>query len=109
MNRTARSIEELFPIIAYAKAGDLKSVKEWINAGSPLNLPQGKKTRRQSPLQIAIEKGFLTLVEVLLEGGADPAADEALAQAVLLGRTDIVRVLAACRTSDFVQNSCIFC
>jgi hypothetical protein len=27
----------------------------------PLDLPQGKKTRRSSPLQIAIEKGFLTL------------------------------------------------
>ena len=67
MNRTARSIEELFPIIAYARAGDLKNVKTWIDAGSPLNLPPGKKTKRQSPLQIAIEKGFLTLTEMLLE------------------------------------------
>lgn len=67
MNRTARSVEELFPIVAFARAGDLKSVKARIDAGSPLNLPTGKKTRRQSPLQIAIQSGFLTLTEMLLD------------------------------------------
>jgi len=95
MNRTARSVEELFPIIGYARAGDLKAVKEWIAAGSPLNLPPGKKTRRQSPLQIAIGQGFLTLVEMLLEGGADPEVDGALWHAVNHGRTDIARLLLA--------------
>jgi ankyrin repeat protein len=93
MNRTARSIEELFPIIAYARAGDLKNVKTWIDAGSPLNLPLGKKTKRQSPLQIAIEKGFLTLTEMLLDGGADPVSDTALRCAVNNGRADIVTLL----------------
>ena len=61
MNRTAKSVEELFPVIAYARAGDLKSVKTWIDAGEPLNMPIGKKTKHQSPLQVAIDKGFLTL------------------------------------------------
>jgi ankyrin repeat protein len=93
MNRTARSVEELFPIVAFARAGDLKSVKAWIDAGSPLNLPAGKKTRRQSPLQIAIQSGFLTLTEMLLEGGADATADQALYLAVNSGRTDIARLL----------------
>jgi hypothetical protein len=93
MNRTARSVEELFPIVAYARAGDLKSVQAWIDGGSPLNLPVGKKTRRQSPLQIAIQSGFLTLTEMLLDGGADANADEALHLAVNCGRTDIARML----------------
>jgi hypothetical protein len=31
-----------------------------ITKGNPIYLPPGKKTRRASPLQIAIEKGFLT-------------------------------------------------
>jgi ankyrin repeat protein len=65
-------------VIAYARAGDLKSVKAWIDSGGPLNLPPAKKTKRHSPLQIAIDKGFLTLVEMLLDGGADPEADDAL-------------------------------
>lgn len=93
MARTARSIEELFPVIAFSRAGDLKRVREWIEAGSPVNLPPGKKTRRQSPLQIAIDKGFLTLAEVLLDGGADPKADGALAMAVDRGRVDLARLL----------------
>jgi ankyrin repeat protein len=93
MNRSARSIEELFPVIAYARAGDLKSVKAWIDSGGPLNLPTGKKTKRQSPLQIAIDKGFLTLAEMLLEGGADPKADDALDWAVNCGRPDIAILL----------------
>jgi hypothetical protein len=46
-------------------------------------------------LQIAIEKGFLTLTEVLLDGGADPMAGNgnALSIAVHSKRTDIVRLL----------------
>jgi ankyrin repeat protein len=93
MTKSARSVEELFPIIAYARAGDLKSVKAWIDAGSPLNLPPGKKTRRQSPLQIAINNGFLTLTEMLLDGGSDPKSDDALRLAVSRGRIDIVQLL----------------
>ena len=93
MNRAAKSIEELFPVAAFARAGDLKSVKAWIDSGAPLNRPSGKKTKHQSPLQIAIDKGFLTLTEFLLDGGADPEADEALKLAVRRGRTDIAKLL----------------
>jgi hypothetical protein len=75
MPLVARSIEELFPLIEFCKKGNLKAVSDWIAKGNPLDLPSGKKTRRASPLQIAIEKGFLTLTEVLLNGGADPAAN----------------------------------
>src|SRR5260221_1936576 len=69
----ARSIEESFPLIEFCRNGNLKATSEWIAKGNPLDLPPGKKTRRASPLQIAIEKGFLTLTEVLLDAGAGPA------------------------------------
>ena len=75
MPPAARSVEQLFPLIEFCKNGDLKSVSEWITKGNPLDLPPGKKTRRASPLQIAIEKGFLTLTETLLNAGADPAGN----------------------------------
>jgi ankyrin repeat protein len=73
----------------------LKATSEWIAEHKPLDLPPGKKTRRSSPLQIAIEKGFLILTEVLLDGGADPLGSNgnALAVAVDRKRTDIVRLL----------------
>jgi hypothetical protein len=95
MPPAARSVEELFPLIEFCKNGDLKATSEWIAKGNPLDLPAGKKTRRASPLQIAIEKGFLTLTEILLDGGADPMANngEALPVAVHAKRIDIIRLL----------------
>lgn len=94
MPPAARSVEELFPLIEFCKNGDLKAVSDWIAKGNPLDLPPGKKPRRASPLQIAIEKGFLTLTEILLDGGADPASNgNALWIAVRAKRIDIVRLL----------------
>jgi hypothetical protein len=81
MPPVARSIEELFPLIEFCKNGDLKAVSDWIAKANPLDLPPRKKTRRAGPLQIAIEKGFLTLTEVLPNGGADPMANNGSASA----------------------------
>jgi hypothetical protein len=76
LSKAARSPEELFPLIEYCRAGNLKAVSEWIAAGHPIDPPQtGKRTRRRFPLEIAIEKGFLTLVETLLDGGSKPEAN----------------------------------
>lgn len=75
MAKAARSIEELFPLIEYCRAGKLKDVSEWIAAESPLEPPVTKRrSQRWTPLQIAIEKNFYSLAELLLEGGADPFA-----------------------------------
>jgi ankyrin repeat protein len=94
MPPAARSVEELFPLIEFCTAGDLKAVSDWIAKGNPLDLPAAKKTRRVSPLQIAIEKGFLTLTETLLDAGADPSNNgNALWIAVRAKRIDIVRLL----------------
>jgi hypothetical protein len=65
MPPAARSGEELFPLIEFCKNGGLKTVPDWIAKGNPLDLSPGKKTRRASPLQIAIGKGCrLILVSV---------------------------------------------
>ena len=69
--RAARSAEELFPLIEFCKNWDLRAVTDWIAKGNPLDLPPDKKTRRASPLQIAIEKELLTLTELLPDAGAD--------------------------------------
>lgn len=94
MAATARSIEELFPLIEYCQAENLREVSDWIAQGKPLDLPEGKRTRRSSPLQIAVEKGFLTLAEMLLDGGADPCANggNALWDAVNHRRSDLAEL-----------------
>jgi ankyrin repeat protein len=77
--RVARSWEELFPLLEYCRAGKLKEVGEWMAAGNPIDPPlNAKRTARRSPLQIAIEKGFYALAELLLEGGGDVAANKGI-------------------------------
>lgn len=97
MPTEAKSIEELFPLIEFCKAGNLSAVSKWITEGKPINLPSGKKSRRASPLQIAIEKGFLTLTEILLDAGANPSplnsGINALWHAVEKKRADIAALL----------------
>jgi len=94
MSKRAASIEELFPLMEACRAGDLEFVGAWIRAGKPLDPPEGKKSRRRSPLQVAIEKGFLTLAKTLLNAGADPLANgNALEFAVDCGRVDLARLL----------------
>ncbi|MEQ1853288.1 MAG: hypothetical protein ABMA01_17045, partial [Chthoniobacteraceae bacterium] len=79
----------------YCRAGKLKEVSEWIAAGHPIDPPQtAKRTRRRSPLEIAIEKGFYALAELLLEGGSDPAANgDILAFAVRHREVEIAKLL----------------
>lgn len=94
MPPAAKSVEELFPLIEFCKAGNLPAISNWIAQGNPLDPPPGKKTRRLTPLQIAIEKGFLTLTEILLNAGADPMVNgNALTHAINHKRADIIALL----------------
>ena len=96
--KQANTYEEIKPLIELCKAGKLFAVQEWIAAEKPVNLPGIKeKTRRKSPLEIAIECGFHSLVQVLLEGGA--AVEEPrynpLLHALWKRRLDFVELLVA--------------
>ena len=95
VGKAARSPEELFPLMEFCRTGKLKEVSEWIAKGNPLDPPQtSRRSRRQSPLQIAIQKGFYALAELLLEGGCDPMAyGNALADAVGHRDVEIARLL----------------
>lgn len=93
--KAARSPEELFPLVDLCRAGKLKEVGEWIAAGKPLDPPlNAKRSRRQSPLEIAIDKGFFALTELLLDGGCDPTANgNALCDAVRSDQPEIAKLL----------------
>src|SRR5437899_2154272 len=60
--------DDLKELCSLCRAGKLFAVQEWIRAGKRHQLPEGNFTT--SPLRVSIERGFHSLVEVLLQGGA---------------------------------------
>ena len=92
----ASTYDEIKPLIELCKAGRLFEVQEWISAGKPVNLPPPEKgTRRKSPLEVSIGRGFHSMVQVLLEGGADieDPRYSPLTDAILEKRLDLVKLL----------------
>jgi hypothetical protein len=89
--------EEIEPLVRLCKAGRLFEVQDWISAGKPVNLPPAHTIKRakQSPLQIAIDLGFYSLVQVLLEGGAslEDLRYPPLLQALHKRRLDLVQLI----------------
>jgi len=88
----------LAPLVELCKAGHLFEVQEWIAAGQPVNPPPipPKGNLAKSPLEISIERGFHSLVQVLLEGGAaqEPIGyDSPMNRALRARRFDIVQLL----------------
>lgn len=71
MKRT-ETYDEIKPLIDLCKAGKLFEIQGWIASGKPVNPPPSVSGyRRKSPLEVAMELGFHSLVKVLLAGGAD--------------------------------------
>jgi hypothetical protein len=70
--KRAKTYDEVRPLIELCKGGRLFDVQAWIAAGKPVNPPEPLQTghRKRSPLECAIDAGFHSLVQVLLEGGA---------------------------------------
>ena len=96
--KRAKTYEEIKPLIDLCNAGKLFDVQAWIAAGKPVNLPlpSDQRARKKPPLQIAIEKGFHSLVQVLLEGGAEieySSYENALLQALGKRRLDLIQLL----------------
>ena len=71
--KRAKTYEEIKPLIELCKIGKLFDVQAWIAAGKPLTppVPPEKGRRPRSPLEYAIDAGFHSLVQVLLEGGVE--------------------------------------
>jgi len=71
--KRAKTYDEIKPLIEMCKLGKLFDVQGWVAAGNPVNPPKPpeKGRRPRSPLQYAIDSGFHSLVQVLLEAGAE--------------------------------------
>lgn len=100
-----QTYEEILPLVEDCKAGRLFAVQDWIARGKPVNPPEAPASgrMRKRPLEYAIESGFHSLVEVLVDGGAvlqeiSPANELrfcALSAAVQQRRFDMVTSLVA--------------
>src|SRR5436190_7848165 len=95
--KRAKTIDELKPLLALCRAGRLFDVQEWVKSDKPVALPNGTggKLASQNPLRIAMDHGFHSLVQVLLEGGAPQHEGRynALEHAVTMRRPDIAALL----------------
>ena len=92
----ANSYDEIKPLVELCRAGRLFDVQDWIKSGRPVNPPPRKDWRQKGPLRWAIDLGFHSLVQVLLEGGAEIKDGErycALQHAVLEKRLDFIQLL----------------
>jgi Ankyrin repeats (3 copies) len=95
--KRAKVYDDIKPLIELCKAGRLFDVQAWIAAGKPINPPPPpeKGARKKCPLQMAVEKGFHSLVQVLLEGGSiiKDGSYNALGQALFSRRLDLIKLL----------------
>ncbi len=92
----AETYEDIKPLIDLCKAGKLFKVQEWIESGKPVNPPPSiSGYRRKSPLEVAMDLGFHSLIQVLLEGGAeiDESRYRPLNHALDERRLDLVKLL----------------
>ena len=93
----ASTLDELAPLVAMCREGKLFEVQEWIRQRRPVALPEdaGAKGASRNPLRIAIDCGFHSLVQVLLEAGAPQheRSYRALDHAVDLRRPDLAELL----------------
>ncbi len=97
MTNRVKTYDEITILIDLCRKGRLFEVQDWIARGNSVNPPAAKsgKGRRQNPLEIAIERGFHSLVQVLVESGAsmEEPRYSALLHALAKKRLDIVQLL----------------
>ncbi|MGB3398983.1 MAG: ankyrin repeat domain-containing protein [Candidatus Deferrimicrobiaceae bacterium] len=96
--KRAKDYDDIKPLIDLCKAGRLFDVQAWIAAGKPINPPPppAKGARKKCPLQVSVDHGFHSLVQVLLEGSAiiQDGSYNALEQALSNRRLDLIKLLA---------------
>src|SRR5579872_4860885 len=97
MENAGRSADYLFPIdqaelLKLCRAGRLYDIARWIDAGNSLQVTPSRQ--KKTLLQVAVETGFHSLVELLAKHENDRSSrNAALAVAVAMKRLDLVELL----------------
>jgi len=84
-------------LIALCRAGRLYEIEKWISEGKSLDISGAtKRGRQKSLLEIAVEVGFHSLVELIAKHETSQAVkDAALGPAVSSRRLDLIELLLA--------------
>jgi ankyrin repeat protein len=87
------SIAEAKGLLRLCKAGRLFEVQDWIASGKSLCVPDESKT---TPVEVALNAGFHSLVELLLQNEENQQLkNRALQQALSLKRLDLIELLVS--------------
>jgi hypothetical protein len=85
--------EEAKTLLGLCRAGKLYEVEKWIASGQSLQMPPGT---RKTPLSVAIELGFHSLVELLARNETSPEVkNRGLSEAAAAKRLDLAQLLLA--------------
>src|SRR5688572_2588022 len=77
-------------LIRLCRAGRLYEVDAWIRAGRSLDVPREVRT---TPLRVALETGFHSLIELLLRNEvSQDVKNEVLRQALFMDRREVVEL-----------------
>jgi len=88
---TVLTTDESKYLLQLCKTGRLFAIQDWLEAGNPLCVAPEVKT---TPLQVAIDAGFHSLVELLARNEPNQyVKNEALARAVFHRRLDFIELL----------------
>jgi len=97
LHTRSKDYDDIKPLVELCKQGKLFEAQAWIAAGKSINPPEKpeKKAPYKSPLKIAIDKGFHSLTEILLDAGAIIKDDayNALQHALDSRRFDLIKLL----------------
>lgn len=81
-------------LVSLCRAGRLYEIERWIAAGKPLDVPVVKNRKSKTLLQIAVDTGFHSLVELIAKRETNQSSkNAALADSVSLRRLDFVELL----------------
>jgi ankyrin repeat protein len=83
-------------LLSLCRAGRLYDVEKWIAEGKSLELPASKNRKNKSLLQVAVETGFHSLVELIAKHDkCESSQSAALEAAASIRRLDLVELLLA--------------
>ena len=93
----ANSAEQAKELIALCRAGKLYDIEKWIATGKSLDISAViKRGRKTTLLQIGVETGFHSLIELIAKNDTSQSSkDAALADAISARRMDFVELLLA--------------
>lgn len=82
-------------LVGLCRSGRLYEIEKWIAAGKSLNISEAiKRNRQRSLLEIAVEVGFHSLVELIAKHETSQSAkDAAIGEALSTRRLDLIELL----------------